>query len=103
MGRSKRRVTEAARYLQKSCSSPLLPHYNSHLMVKNISSIKAFLSPSPPHVLCEFSSGDFSYSERIYFQGDLIVAIIPEGSIPDSLIPVPKQGFMTALIMLGYA
>ena len=67
--RSQRRVVEAGKYFHPSCnSSTLLPHYNTHLMVKNISSIKAFLSPSPPHVLCEFSSGEFSYSERIYFQ-----------------------------------
>ena len=118
--RSQRRVAEAARYLHPSCTFSLLPHYNSHLVVKNITSVKAFLSPSPPQVLCEFSCGDCSYAERIYFQvqnhedwsrsrvlvmlqGDLIVGLVPEGCIPDGLISVPKQGYMTGLIMLGYA
>ena len=36
-------------------------------------------------------------------QGDLIAGIVPEGCIPDCLVPVPKQGYMTALTMLGYA
>ena len=36
-------------------------------------------------------------------QGDLIVGLVPEGCIPDGLISVPKQGYMTGLIMLGYA
>ena len=31
------------------------------------------------------------------------MGIIPEGCIPDTMVPVPKQGYMTALIMLGYA
>jgi hypothetical protein len=66
--RSQRRLKEAAKYLHPSCTISLLPHYNSHLVVKNIISIKAFLSPSPPQVLCDFLCGDSSYSERIYFQ-----------------------------------
>ena len=66
--RSQRHVKEAAKYLHVSCTFSLLPLYNSHLVAKNVTSIKAFLSPSPSQVLCEFGSGDCSYSERIYFQ-----------------------------------
>ena len=33
----------------------------------------------------------------------MIVGIIPEGQIPDDHVPVPRQGFMTGLILAGYA
>ena len=63
--RSQKHITEARKYINPSCTFSILPHYNLHLVTNNLSSMKAFLTPCPSHVLCEFGG---TYSERIYFQ-----------------------------------
>ena len=66
--RSNRRLEEAKRCLHSVLNHSLLPHYNLHQVIKNLKSLKAFPTPAPSHVLCEFQSGEYSYSERIYFK-----------------------------------